>query len=204
MSEEVQLPDAFLEQIGNAIPAYLTPEKKEDLLKGIKDFPKNMEYYLPPEQFSDEILQGDIWYDFQIINFLTTERKNVKGIILSNSCDISTENPRYSPITVSFVPLLRVSKLHDHLTKIKNKVSADSIIEGIISQSNTQYFYLPKSRCNTVEDNFIADLTNIHTLPIDYVQKNSTKRLSLSMIGFYLLLVKISMHLCRFNERVDR
>jgi hypothetical protein len=78
------------------LPSYLTPEQKEDLVSELRRFPDIVNFYLN-SGFEDEPLQGDVWSDFTIIKFESGERRQCKGIILSNSCDISEDNERHLP-----------------------------------------------------------------------------------------------------------
>ena len=75
-----------VENIKDHIPYYLAQEAKEGLVKALRDFPEKMNYYTTTHP--DELLQGDGWNSLDIINVETAERKSIKGIILSNSCDI--------------------------------------------------------------------------------------------------------------------
>ncbi|MGZ8195644.1 MAG: hypothetical protein ACXWTH_08480 [Methylosarcina sp.] len=118
-----------LEDIEEHIPYYLTQEAKKGLVKALKDFPEKMNYYTTKHQ--DELLQGDGWNSLDIINIETVERKSIKGIILSNSCDISPENTRDVPARIVFAPIIPLSLYEGllaqsgiDLEKVSSKVSA--------------------------------------------------------------------------------
>ena len=191
------------ESIKDHIPYYLTQAAKDGIIKALKDFPEKMSYYTGIHK--DEILQGDGWNCFELINFETAERKSIKGIILSNSCDISSENSRDLPIRIVFAPIIPLSSYEQLL--ISNKVAHDKIsdkINSIQQQKVTSLFYLPKG--GNLESDHIAVLDDLHTLPANhfYMKSEKKKQFTLSQVGFYLFLLKLSIHFCRFHENVLR
>lgn len=192
-----------LEDIKEHIPYYLTQEDKKGLVKALKDFPEKMNYYTTKHQ--DELLQGDGWNSLDIINLETAERKSIKGIILSNSCDISQENPRDLPARIIFAPIIPLSLYEALLTKNGiDLAKVSSKVSSIKLQKVTSLFYLPKGGC--LESDHIAVLDDLHTLPIQFFFKkiDREKQFTLSQAGFYLFLFKLSIHFCRFHENVFR
>lgn len=190
------------ESIRDQIPYYLTQEAKENLVKALNAFPKN-NYYI--NCYSNEVLQGDGWTSLELFDFESGEKKAVKGIIISNSCDISPENKRTIPTKISFAPVIRLDNYIDRLKE--NNKDAKSIEAKVISIKNQQVsniLYLPK--CENLEFDSIAILYELHTIPLSHFLKNPerSKIFTLSQVGFYLFLMKISIHFCRFHEALDR
>ncbi len=195
--------DITAEDIKEHIPYYLTQADKDGLIKALKDFPDKMNYYTTKHQ--DELLQGDGWNSLDIINLETTERKSIKGIILSNSCDISPENPRDIPARIVFAPIIPLSLYKDLLSQKDIKAEKiSSKISSIKQQKITSLFYLPKGGC--LNSDYIAVLDDLHTIPAHYFYKKTDrkKEFTLSQAGFYLFLLKLSIHFCRFHENVFR
>ncbi len=191
------------ENIKEHIPYYLTQPAKDGLIKSLRDFPEKMNYYTGIHK--DEVLQGDGWSCLDILNFETAERKSIKGIILSNSCDISSENPRDLPVQIVFAPIIQLSSYEKLLNS--NGVPYDKIsakISSIKQQKVTSLFYLPKG--GSLESDYIAVFDDLHTLPAKYFYMKSErkKQFTLSQSGFYLFLLKLSIHFCRFHENVFR
>lgn len=192
-----------LEDIKEQIPYYLTREAKEGLVKELNNFPEKMNYYTAKHQ--DGLLQGDGWDSFDIIDLETAERKSTKGIILSNSCDISHENNRDIPARIIFAPIIKLSQYEALLTKKAiNPEKISMKMSSIRRQDMTSLFYLPKGGC--LESEYIALLDDLHALPVQLFRKKSdrTKQFTLSQAGFYLFLFKLSIHFCRFHENVLR
>lgn len=191
------------ENIKEHIPYYLTQPAKDGLIKALRDFPEKMNYYTGLHK--DEVLQGDGWNCLDILNFETAERKSIKGIILSNSCDISSENLRDLPIRIVFAPIIPLSSYEQLL--IRNGVERDKVsakINSIKQQKVTSLFYLPKG--GELESDYIAVFDDLHTLPAKcfYMRSERKKQFTLSQAGFYLFLLKLSIHFCRFHENVFR
>lgn len=191
-----------VEDIKEHIPYYLTQEAKEGLIKALKDFPEKVNYYTTKHQ--DELLQGDGWNNLDIISVETAERKSIKGIILSNSCDISPENSRDVPARIVFAPIVPLSLYENLLTSGIDPKKVSSKVSSIKLQKVTSLFYLPKGGC--LESDHIAVLDDLHTLPVQRfcIKTDREKQFTLSQVGFYLFLLKLSIHFCRFHENVFR
>jgi hypothetical protein len=150
----------------------------------------------------DELLQADIWLNCTVINFDTLDKKRVKAIVLSNSCDVDLKNSRTLPIKVTFVPLIELKKLEALLLKSKSSDIVTNIIKDIKRQHSTSFFYLPA--LPGVFEESVAYLIDIHSQPIQSFSTTAKKTITMSMAGFYLFVLKLSMHFCRFNENVQR
>lgn len=191
------------ENIQQQIPYYLTREQQEGLVKELAGFPAGMNYYTLKHR--TDLLQGDGWSHLQVVRFESGERKGVKGIILSNSCDINPENRREFPVRLMFVPILRLEAFKEQLRRVG--VSEEVVaakIGAIREQKVTSIFFLPKG--GSLDSDYIAVLDDVHTMPaaVFWTDTSKAKIFTLSLAGFYLFLLKLSVHLCRFHENVDR
>jgi len=192
------------EDIQNYLPYYLTEERKSGLLKALADFPDNFEYY---QQYNanSESLQGDGWRGVQVINFQTGEKCEILGIILSNSCDISPENHRELPARITFAPVIALGAYENLLRK--SGIIEQSIVSKLQSirlQQVTDVFFLPAG--GDLEEDHIALLNDLHSMPYSSFEaaRKRSKAFMLSMCGFYMFLLKLSIHFCRFHENLDR
>ena len=197
----------ILENIVEHIPFYLTQDKdaKEGFVKNLENFPNNINYYT--SYYPNDELQGDGWEGLDIVDVVTSRKRSVKGIILSNSCDISTENKRVLPPNILFAPIVELETYRNKLIKAgiaENQIN--SKIEAIKKQKVTSLFYLP-TMGNFPESIVIFD--DVRSLPMHYFQSKKSSQIikkvfTLSQFGFYLFLFKISIHFCRFHEKVLR
>lgn len=192
-----------VESIKEQIPYYLTEDKKTALVKALADFPDRFDYYI--SRYKDEVLQGDGWSGLELVNFESGQRRAVKGIVLSNSCDVDPENRRDLPVNLTFAPIIKLSNyaaLLGHYKVDPEKIR--SKLEAIRLQKVTSCFYLPKG--GELEDEYVALLDEVHSLPSSsfFGYEPRGKLFTLSQAGFYMFLVKLSLHFCRFHEEVER
>ncbi|MGM0609321.1 MAG: hypothetical protein ACQESP_13005 [Candidatus Muiribacteriota bacterium] len=192
------------DDIKQHIPYYLTEPAKDGILKSLKDFPDNMVYYTSFNT-EDNVLQGDCWDKLDIIDIISSKKKEIKGIILSNSCDINPENSRDIPPKLIFAPVIPLGLYKEKLKEREVPESTiNSKINSIKEQKVTSLFYLPKG--GNLDSDHIVPLDDLHSLPTTFFLKKTYKcnHFRLSQAGFYLFLFKLSIHFCRFHEEVLR
>jgi hypothetical protein len=96
------------ESIKRQIPFYLSSEDKRALVENLWAISKgeDTDYILSNyyNDFQDQMLQGDGWRGLLVYSFETNEVRPIRGIILSNSCDVDPSNKRDLPVRLSFAP----------------------------------------------------------------------------------------------------
>jgi hypothetical protein len=197
------------ESLKRQIPFYLTAEDQQALVRELQAIAGGgaADYLLSDYRnaFNEIMLQGDGWRGFQLFVFDSGERRSVRGVVLSNSCDVDPENPRDTPSRVIFAPLVKLSVYQDVLTasgidgaRIAAKLAA------IKAQKTSNVFYLPASGALT--EDYVVRLDEAHSMPVAAHLGNShrEKLFTLSNTGFYMLVLKLSFHFCRLQEQVNR
>jgi len=190
------------------IPYYLTAEPaQKELVEGLRALSEGATngYFFPPERDpnANDILQGDGWRGFQIFSFASGNRITVRGIVLSNSCDVSPDNQRVIPPKITFAPIVRLSKLKERFQSSGLRPDQiESRLQAIKSQSITNMFYLPAD--GPLDEEHVALLDDLHSMPLEVHRESAKKLFTLSMVGFYLFVFKLSVHFCRLQENVDR
>lgn len=198
------------ESLRKYIPYWLTapPEQKafaaelKALVEGAREGYFLSDYHRP---VGDDLLQGDGWRGFQLFSFASGARMSVLGIVLSNSCDVSAENQRVLATRVTFASLIKLSRFE---ARLRNRgIKPDAIaarIEAIKSQSVTSVVYLPGE--GPLNEDYLALLDDLHSMPVPPHRETADREhvFTLSRAGFYLFLVKLSMHFCRVQENLDR
>ncbi len=185
------------------LPFYLTGERAAAFKKSLKDFDLGspVNYFQGKED--EGFLQGDtiksgIYYNFELDKKYASE-----SIILSNSCDISDDNPRDRSTFVTYAPLVPLKAFEK--TLIDQNVGQSEIeskINDIKSQRTTQFFYLPASGTSPER---IALLDQVESTPISVLKNRKTVVIDrLSQIGWYLFLFKLTFHFARTHENVER
>ena len=166
-------------------------------------FPDNLNFYWSQNEIS-EVLQGDAWQGFVVIDFVTGKRKAVPGVVLSNSCDISQKNARDVPTNILFAPLIKLSDYIAVLERVgKTADQISSQLVEIRKQHVTSIFYLPECLAKYPESMIL--LHDIHAHPAkDFFANDRREIFKLNQYAFYIFLMKLSIHLCRFQEGVAR
>ena len=185
------------------VPYYLTKDQKDGLIKALGDFPRQIQYYVG--LYPHEVLQGDGWERLEVIRFEDGTRDRIKGIVLSNSCDISPDNERDTPPKITFAPIIKLKNYSQLL--LRNGLSQQQIDDRFVAvreQRITSMFYLPKG--GALDDEYVALLDDLHSIPANAFEQVAEKKklFTLSMVGFYLFLLKLSVHFCRFHEKIAR
>jgi hypothetical protein len=186
------------------LPKYLTPKQQNELWAELRDFPSIGSFYLPPDATSEQALQGDGWRGLVVVRFETGEQRSVTGLILSNSCDIAPENQRALPTNVVFAPLVALDRYVDRLIAAgQTTEQVASLLDTIRRQEVTSLFYLPALSYGPPES--VAFLDDVHSHPAPHFFGTTRARVfRLSMVAFWVLLLKLSIHFCRFQEGVPR
>ena len=191
------------ESIRDQIPYYLSQRAKENLAKALDRFPRQIDYYI--SLYKEDLLQGDCWTSVDVFRFENGAKKSIRALLLSNSCDVAPENKRDLPTKLSFASMVKLERYIDLLknagldqTQIETKVMA------IKEQRVTSLVYLPKGA--ELDADYVALLDDIHTVPSQsfVARSEKTKLFTLSTVGFYLFVLKLSVHFCRLHEEVVR
>ncbi len=214
-----------LEYLRQILPKYLSSEHQDNLFRSLsEDFPNSdnpLRLYRELDE-KEYFYQGDGIIDIPFSNLNTESHSfdlnNLPGAILSNTCDITSENERIYPPNVTFGAIYPLEEFTEFLNKID--VSAEKIssfVSNVRKNIISTLFYLPEIKNGKkvlLPESFIRfDQTT--TLPIEfinnddrynkeYVRKDGDRIFTFSNYGFYLFVFKLSVHFCRFREGVFR
>ncbi len=198
-----------LDEIEKYLPKYLSDENQKNLYDQIKNFPDNIsKIYSSSIDFTNGILQSDVVENIPFINLPSIDIKKAKVLVLSNSCDIDPENPRNLPPSISYVPLISVKKLEALLkTQGKSEIQISNIIKDIKKQTITSMFYFPKG-ANIEEESIALFDKTLYCKRDDFFtlaqEDNRNKLSTFTNYGFYMFLLKLSIHFTRIHEGIDR
>lgn len=211
----------FGEDFESLLPPYLTSEQKARLKEGLLQFSidrsgqnnsPNIDYTkFTSREPSDYFKQSDIVRQIRFplldddYNF---SKKYTEAIILSNTCDISSENTHtLNTKQVVLAPILRLKDYIDTIIAGKefDSKKLENFINELKLQRITNLFYISDNG----GDEYIALLDRIFWFPTEELNGylpdiDENKMFSLSMFGYYLFLLKLSFHFCRFPESLER
>lgn len=198
-----------IDEIKLYLPKYLSSESEKELFKGLREFPDKLELRLYTDKLtsSNVIYQGDGLNDMLIVNLPSQKIKPEKAVIISNTCDIDEEsNKRHFPSSIIYTPIFNLNKYKEGILRKSNKSpkQIDDHINTIKKQEITQIFYLPKYK--ELDDSIIF-LDRLQNCSNSFIKRDNldTQRLfTLSDLGAYLFVLKLSIHFTRIKDKVDR
>jgi len=201
------------EEIKKYLPQYLSSQEKHKLFEDLKKFPHNIDKKMYSESLLKKplIYQGDGIDGLLVSNLPALENRFAPVCVLSNSCDIDEANKRFFRSRIVYCPIFKLSKYRAALIKEyvdtgKHPVeSIEDHIETIKKQFVTQIFYLPREG-KLAEDSivFLDRPINFPLENIDVEGISEKKIFVLSNYGFYIFLIKLSIHFTRIQEGVNR
>ncbi|MGK5086327.1 hypothetical protein WDW86_02115 [Bdellovibrionota bacterium FG-2] len=200
------IPAAF-EDFRIYLPKYLSEEQQKQLFDELSSFPANVDKRFYTSRLKDEpfLFQGDGYGAILMADYAQEKFREVKGFLVSNTCDASLENKRLFNPFLSFAPIFSLKKYEEVLIHQHDGEVVAQHIDSIRKQRITPFFFLPSGGID--EEECFVRLDCAFSLPAseDLINELLQKRLfTLSNYGFYMLLFKLSVHLSRVQESVDR
>jgi hypothetical protein len=188
-----------IEKFQLALPPHLTATDKAVLLEQIKGFPSGDFFGFVND---DEPVQGDAWRGLVAINFHSAERDRVVGLVVSNSCDIARLNKPDPDQRVLFAPIIDLNAYSSLLREQGNSTDyVESQLHQIRKQEVHRIFYIPAMRDLYGESMVLLD--DIHAQPLSTLT-DLQRVFSLGTYGWYVLLMKLSVHFTRMADGVQR
>jgi hypothetical protein len=202
------------EDVKKYLPHHLNEEDQGKLFNDLKQFPCNIDKRFYSSKLSDEVklYQGDGTKSLIVVNLPDPKIAAHNCLILSNTCDISSENIRFFPPRLVYAPIFSLEK-YKHALMSEHAASGDSAsqdkifahIDTIKKQFISNIFYLPA--CDQLAEDsivFLDRLNNCSTQEITTEFISENKLFTLSNYGFYIFLIKLSIHFTRIREGIDR
>lgn len=196
----------IFDEIKIQFPPYLTEESKKELFAELEDYPNNLKRIYTSIIEEGYVFQGDGIRNLPVINLPETKIENSPVLILSNTCDTEPNNKRDTSPRLIYSPIRKLSNYAKYLkSKSIKEEKINQYFDLIRKQEITNKLYLPQGAGLEDECVVLLDYINncdISVLPVDKVEGN--RIFSLSTYGFYILLIKISIHFTRLREGVNR
>lgn len=204
------------------LPKYLTSDQKSRLKDALSQFSIQREIENPPSELDysnfvtkahcNYFKQSDLVYQIRYPHLnednFEFEKYYTTAIVLSNTCDISDENPHnLNKKQCVLAPVIELSTYVETLKKM-DSFSDDrlsSFLSELKLQRITNIFYISDNG----GEEYIALLDKIFWFPTEelnsYIEEiNDNKLFSLTHFGYYLFLLKLTFHFSRFPESLDR
>jgi hypothetical protein len=191
-----------LGQFRLALPPHLAESDKKLLLQQLQGFPGESGFFGVTDD--DEPVQGDAWRGFQILNPDSGKHEAVTGIVISNSCDLAAANDPDPDQNIVFAPMVDL----DRYTKLlldsgQSKEEVGSKVDQIRKQQIHRIFFIPENGSFGGESLIMLD--DLYTQPLEDLDNHPMEKLfSLSNYGWYVFLMKLSVHFTRMTDGVPR
>jgi hypothetical protein len=209
-------------KIEQLLPPYLTEIEKGRIKKGLEQFFQPNQNKKTDELYKDfylenspkfYLLQSDIINSIKTIGWNEEKEDYYSGyqpaMLVSNSCDVTDDNARsLNQKEALFAPVLPLNEvIKDYEKAGFSSQQINNFCNTLRKQEFSNLFYLPKNHINQKE--YLVHLDKIFWHPITSVKKvnknlQENRFISLSNFGYYLFLVKVSFHICRLPEEIDR
>ena len=191
------------------LPQYLSEDNLVELKKQLKAFGEGHdtgEYFTTRLKEEPFLFQGDGVKSIMCNLPDPTLKEDVPVLLLSNTCDMDINNKRLNQCRIMYSPILNLDK---YIAVLERKgLSTNQIsnhIKEIKNQAISQILYLPTAILWGHDSIVMFDRAISIPLSKESIEKMVyTRSFSLSNYGFYLLLLKLSYHFTRIQEKVDR
>jgi hypothetical protein len=201
------------DEIKKYLPQYLSDSSQENLFEELKNFPDNID-----QRFYSEFLtrgkmvyQGDGLIGMLVVNLPDNKTETVPAMVLSNTCDIDPANKRIFPTRMVYAPIFDIEKykqalIRDHVDTGRYPLdSIEAHIDAVKKQFISHIFYLPKG-CGLIKESIVF-LDRLNNGPLKSIGEEDIadiKLFTLSDYGFYVFLIKLSIHFTRIREGIER
>ncbi len=196
------------DDIKTFLPKYLSEENHKKLFEEISNFPNNLDsrFYTSYLKEENVIFQGDGIKKLKFADLAKGQFYDSPAIILSNTCDIDPNNQRLFSANICYAPIFSLKKYQSKLLEQKIKSEQDILnhINIIRKQRITQIFYLPQGGNLPEECIVFLDRINHCSASSIKIDLQSQRLFTLSNYGFYIFMLKLSIHFTRIQEKVDR
>jgi len=189
------------------LPRYLTEESIKHLFEEIRNFPDNIDGRMFTASLKDEktMFQGDGISNLPVISLPSTNSISAKVMVFSNTCDIDPQNDRPFNVQICYAPIFSLDKYKTMLEQNLSEEAVEGHLRSVKRQEITQIFYLPHHPDIEGESIVFFDrINNLDRRHIEADQIPEQRLFTLSDYGFYLFLIKLSIHFTRIGEKVER
>ena len=177
--------EKFIDFVKDVLPT-VDKEKAEELKDWIKDTEKfEYESYYSYEQ--NDLIQGDIIDGIKFV-LMNKEGKiyitdKMKAMVMSTSCDIANDD------NITLCPLFENSDLKPGtIEAVKNNLIYDTFY---INSKKVEDYHVRFSVCNTVNKDYLFRALE---------QGKIKKIFTMSMMTYYLFIVKLTIHYMRMED----
>jgi hypothetical protein len=198
------------EEIQKYLPKYLSMSETTELLKEIDEqFPEihPTRVYTSIHDGEETIFQGDGIRNLLFVHLPSSHIQTFNCMVISNTCDIDLKNKNIYPHAICYAPIIRLDKYCQALLKSGKWTSEqiESHTATIKNQKLTTAFYLPRGSRLEADSMVLLDwLCHCDSKSVPRPEIPNRRIFTLSAIGAYLFMFKLSVHFLRMTDKVLR
>ena len=195
-----------LEEFRAFLPKYLSASAQENLFSQLSQFPSNINQRLYTERLrgARTIFQGDGLRELPVTNLPDTRVKNAKRVmVVSNSCDVNVSNQRLIGPRLMYCPIVTLASYREAIKSRGADVPAHHV-DDLKRQRVSSLFYLPQYGRLEESVALLDRFVNYDLAHLDVNDIATSRVFTLSDYGFYLFVFKLSIHLTRIREELER
>jgi len=184
---------------------------KEECKRYFKQVHEELGGWFYSYSIQPDIYQGDvidrvdvIYYELKEDSQELQETEDVPCMILSHTCDIDVEDKTRRPL-ISLAPIFNYEEFAENKTPEYSEEGWKDFLEHVRTNRITDILYIPKKEPLDASIVLLDRIFSIDPLILQIkLSKNTAKRiLSLSQIGFYYFLIKLTYHFARYEDRSE-
>jgi hypothetical protein len=204
---------SIFEDIRRYLPQYLSDGALGNLFNELEGFPSNIDsrMYSFVSDYKEIALQGDCFRGVRFVNLNSLgedlSQKDITVMTITNTCDADvTGKTRVASNNVCYCPVYNLEKFCSRLLKSgTNMERVRGYSEKLREQAISNAFYLPSGPLGYEAFIFFDQINYLSAATFsERVNVASSKAFSLSDYGFYMFLVKLSIHFTRMGEAIER
>ncbi|MFH1136440.1 MAG: hypothetical protein V1816_10200, partial [Pseudomonadota bacterium] len=191
--------------------SYIDVNLKERCKKYFKQVNRELDDWFYSKNSSEDLYQGDIINNLEmaflevsnnIIEYKLIE--NQQCILLSNTCDMSPENKTREKF-VSVAPVFSYSDFSQNKIERYDVNAWNNFLQDVKRNNITDILYIPQNR--NFESSVVL-LDRIFSIDINsfyfiFNTRCKNKILSLSQLGHYIFLIKLTNHFARYEDKSE-
>jgi hypothetical protein len=192
---------------------FIDSSLKERCVEYFKQIPEGLgDWFYSPVPVPILLSQGDILDKLDVVYFtIRNDSQEIQIIdesvcmLLSNTCDMNSEGKTRDKY-ISVAPAFNFEEFAS-TAKPQNysETSWQDFLKDVKANRITDILYIPERGSIKAAVVFLDKICSIDpdVLKIRLEKNRAKKLLSLSQIGFYFLLIKLTYHFARFEDRTE-
>jgi hypothetical protein len=190
---------------------FIADHLKEQCKQYLKQIPQGLGDWFYSSLIPQAAYQGDIVDKFEVVYYeVVDDRLEIQSLedfpcmLLSHTCDMDLEDKTREKY-VSVAPVFSFKEFAKFKTSEYSEKGWNDFLDAVKANRITDILYIPGK---SPLDNSVILLDRISSVHPNLLkirlQKGGTKRvLSLSQIGFYFFLIKLTYHFARYEDREE-